>query len=94
MIVEDMLFALLIGMVITLGITLYRIQKIVDRMLDRSSKIRIRMERVFDNFDEMLNIINKINGEDTRSKQQKDYEEKMIDMFIDELNKKHKEDNK
>ena len=37
----------------------------------------------------MLNIINKIN-EDTRSKQQKDYEES-INMFIDELNKKHKE---
>ena len=74
MIVEDMLFALLIGMVITLGITLYRIQKIIDRMLDSSSRIRIRMDRVDDNFDEMLNIINKINGEDTRSKQQKDYE--------------------
>ena len=94
MIVEDMLFALLIGMVITLGITLYRIQKIIDRMLDRSSRIRVRMDRVDDNFDEMLNIINKINGEDTRSKQQKDYEEKVINMFIDELNKKHKEDNK
>ena len=94
MIVEDILLALLIGMIITLGITLYRIQKIVDRMLDRSSKIRIRMDRVDDNFDEMLNIINKINGDDTRSIQQKDYEEKMIDMFIDELNKKHKEDNK
>ena len=94
MIVEDMLFALLIGMVITLGITLYRIQKIIDRMLDSSSRIRIRMDRVDDNFDEILNIINKINGEDTRSKQQKDYEEKVINMFLDELNKKHKEDNK
>ena len=89
-----MLFALLIGMVITLGITLYRIQKIIDRMLDSSSRIRIRMDRVDDNFDEILNIINKINGEDTRSKQQKDYEEKVINMFLDELNKKHKEDNK
>ena len=29
-----------------------------------------------------------------KTPQQREYEEKMIDMFIDELNKKHKEDNK
>ena len=92
MALENLLIAILIAMIITLGITLYRIGKIVDRMLERSIQIKYSVHDIGENIDNMLETLNKAQGIE-RSKQQREYEEKMLSDFINELNKKGKENN-
>ena len=86
MIVGDMLIALLIGMIITLGISLYRIGKLLDRIQNGTKIIRINLDRVDDGFDDIIETINRINAQ--KSQAQRDYEQKMLTDLINELNKK------
>lgn len=86
MIVGDMLIALLIGMIITLGISLYRIGKLLDRIQNGTKIIRINLDRVDDSFDDIIETINRINAQ--KSQAQRDYEQKMLTDLINELNKK------
>ena len=86
MIEGDMLIALLIGMIITLGISLYRIGKLLDRIQNGTKIIRINLDRVDDGFDDIIETINRINAQ--KSQAQRDYEQKMLTDLINELNKK------
>ena len=81
-----MLIALLIGMIITLGISLYRIGKLLDRIQNGTKIIRINLDRVDDSFDDIIETINRINAQ--KSQAQRDYEQKMLTDLINELNKK------
>ena len=86
---ENLLIAILIAMIITLGITLYRIGKIVDRMLERSIQIKYSVHDIGENIDGMLETLNKAQGIE-RSKQQKEYEQKMLSDLINEITKEDK----
>ena len=86
---ENLLIAILIAMIITLGITLYRIGKIVDRMLERSVQIKYSIHDIGENIDGMLETLNKAQGIE-RSKQQKEYEQKMLSDLINEITKEDK----
>ena len=79
MTLETILVAVLWGCAITLLITLHRLGKILDRMIERTSIIRL-------NISEVQDMIQSRIDEEKR--------EKAIDDFIDELNKKHNEENK
>ena len=89
MALENLLIAILIAMIITLGITLYRIGKIVDRMLERSVQIKYSIHDIGENIDGMLETLNKAQGIE-RSKQQKEYEQKMLSNLINEITKEDK----
>lgn len=89
MALENLLIAILIAMIITLGITLYRIGKIVDRMLERSIQIKYSVHDIGENIDGMLETLNKAQGIE-RSKQQKEYEQKMLSDLINEITKEDK----
>lgn len=89
MALENLLVAILIAMIITLGITLYRIGKIVDRMLERSIQIKYSVHDIGENIDSMLETLNKAQGIE-RSKQQKEYEQKMLSDLINEITKEDK----
>ena len=89
MALENLLVAILIAMIITLGITLYRIGKIVDRMLERSIQIKYSVHDIGENIDGMLETLNKAQGIE-RSKQQKEYEQKMLSDLINEITKEDK----
>ena len=89
MALENLLIAILIAMIITLGITLYRIGKIVDRMLERSVQIKYSIHDIGENIDGMLETLNKAQGIE-RSKQQKEYEQKMLSDLINEITKEDK----
>ena len=89
MALENLLVAILIAMIITLGITLYRIGKIVDRMLERSVQIKYSIHDIGENIDGMLETLNKAQGIE-RSKQQKEYEQKMLSDLINEITKEDK----
>ena len=89
MALENLLIAILIAMIITLGITLYRIGKIVDRMLERSIQIKYSVHDIGENIDSMLETLNKAQGIE-RSKQQKEYEQKMLSDLINEITKEDK----
>tara|TARA_B100000900_G_C20128283_1_gene532878 strand:- start:307 stop:546 length:240 start_codon:yes stop_codon:yes gene_type:complete len=79
MTVDLILTAVLWGCVIAMLITLHKLGTILDRMIERTSIIRLNLSEVKDM------VQTKMNQEDT---------EKAIDDFIDELNKKHNEENK
>ena len=89
MALENLLIAILIAMIITLGITLYRIGKIVDRMLERSIQIKYSVHDIGENIDGMLETLNKAQGIE-RSKQQKEKEKKMLSDLINEITKEDK----
>ena len=89
MALENLLIAILIAMIITLGITLYRIGKIVDRMLEKSVQIKYSIHDIGENIDGMLETLNKAQGIE-RSKQQKEYEQKMLSDLINEITKEDK----
>ena len=75
MIIQEFLFAILIALIITLVLGLYRLGQLINAVEDRAKILQIRL----------LDMM--------KTPQQREYEEKMIDMFIDELNKKGKENN-
>tara|TARA_B100000902_G_scaffold158360_1_gene154365 strand:- start:486 stop:749 length:264 start_codon:yes stop_codon:yes gene_type:complete len=79
MTLDLILTAVLWGCVIAMLITLHKLGTILDRMIERTSIIRLNLSEVKDM------VQTKMNQEDT---------EKAIDDFIDELNKKHNEENK
>jgi len=79
MTVDLILTAVLWGCVIAMLISLHKLGTILDRMIERTSIIRLNLSEVKDM------VQTKMNQEDT---------EKAIDDFIDELNKKHNEENK
>tara|TARA_Y100000996_G_scaffold104464_1_gene76501 strand:+ start:273 stop:509 length:237 start_codon:yes stop_codon:yes gene_type:complete len=76
---ETILVAVLWGCVITMLITLHKLGTILDRMIERTTSIRV-------NISEVQDMIQSRIDEEKR--------EKAIDDFIDELNKKHNEENK
>jgi len=73
--IDSILVGVLWGCIITMLITLHRLGKLIDKMLDSTKVIRI-------NLDDIMNGV-----------QKKIKQETEIDDFIDELNKKHKEEN-
>ena len=75
MIIQEFLFAILIALIITLVLGLYRLGQLINAVEDRAKILQHRL----------LDMM--------KTPQQREYEEKMIDMFIDELNKKGKENN-
>ena len=75
MIIQEFLFAILIALIITLVLGLYRLGQLINAVEDRAKILQHRL----------LDMM--------KTPQQRAYEEKMIDMFIDELNKKGKENN-
>jgi len=79
MTLETILVAVLWGCVIAMLISLHKLGTILDRMIERTSIIRL-------NISEVQDMIQSRIDEEKR--------EKAIDDFIDELNKKHNEENK
>ena len=75
MIIQEFLFAILIALIITLVLGLYRLGHLLNAVEDRAKILQHRL----------LDMM--------KTPQQREYEEKVIDMFIDELNKKGKENN-
>ena len=75
MLIQEFLFAILIALIITMVLGLYRLGQLINAVEDRAKILQIRL----------LDMM--------KTPQQREYEEKMIDMFIDELNKKGKENN-
>ena len=75
MIIQELLFAILIALIITMVFGIYRLGQLINAVEDRAKILQIRL----------LDMM--------KTPQQREYEEKMIDMFIDELNKKGKENN-
>ena len=75
MIIQEFLFAILIALIITLVLGLYRLGQLINAVEDRAKILQHRL----------LDMM--------KTPQQRAYEEKMIDMFIEELNKKGKENN-
>jgi hypothetical protein len=75
MIIQEFLFAILIALIITMVLGLYRLGQLINAVEDRAKILQHRL----------LDMM--------KTPQQREYEEKMIDMFIDELNKKGKENN-
>lgn len=75
MIIQEFLFAILIALIITMVLGLYRLGHLLNAVEDRAKILQHRL----------LDMM--------KTPQQRAYEEKMIDMFIDELNKKGKENN-
>ena len=75
MIIQEFLFAILIALIITLVLGLYRLGQLINAVEDRAKILQIRL----------LDMM--------KTPQQREYEEKMIDMFIEELKKKGKENN-
>ena len=78
MTLDLILTAVLWGCVIAMLISLHKLGTILDRMIERTSIIRLNISEIQDM------VQTKMNQEDR---------EKEIDDFIDELNKKHKEMN-
>ena len=79
MTLDLILTAVLWGCVIAMLISLHKLGTILDRMIERTSIIRLNLSEVKDM------VQTKIDEENR---------EKAIDDFIDELNKKHNEENK
>ena len=79
MLLVEILLAVLWGCVIAMLISLHKLGTILDRMIERTSIIRLNLSEVKDM------VQTKMIQEDT---------EKAIDEFIDGLNKKHNEENK
>ena len=75
MIIQEFLFAILIALIITMVLGLYRLGHLLNAVEDRAKILQHRL----------LDMM--------KTPQQREYEEKMIDMFIEELNKKGKENN-
>ena len=75
MLIQELLFAILIALIITMVFGIYRLGQLINAVEDRAKILQIRL----------LDMM--------KTPQQREYEEKMIDMFIDELNKKGKENN-
>ena len=75
MIIQEFLFAILIALIITMVLGLYRLGHLLNAVEDRAKILQHRL----------LDMM--------KTPQQRAYEEKMIDMFIEELNKKGKENN-
>ena len=75
MIIQEFLFAILIALIITLVLGLYRLGQLINAVEDRAKILQHRL----------LDMM--------KTPQQRAYEDKMIDMFIEELNKKGKENN-
>ena len=75
MIIQEFLFAILIALIITMVLGLYRLGQLINAVEDRAKILQHRL----------LDMM--------KTPQQREYEEKVIDMFIDELNKKGKENN-
>ena len=75
MLIQEFLFAILIALIITMVLGLYRLGHLLNAVEDRAKILQHRL----------LDMM--------KTPQQREYEEKMIDMFIDELNKKGKENN-
>lgn len=75
MIIQEFLFAILIALIITMVLGLYRLGQLINAVEDRAKILQHRL----------LDMM--------KTPQQRAYEEKMIDMFIEELNKKGKENN-
>ena len=75
MIIQEFLFAILIALIITMVLGLYRLGHLLNAVEDRAKILQHRL----------LDMM--------KTPQQREYEEKVIDMFIDELNKKGKENN-
>ena len=75
MLIQEFLFAILIALIITLVLGLYRLGQLINAVEDRAKILQHRL----------LDMM--------KTPQQREYEEKVIDMFIDELNKKGKENN-
>ena len=75
MIIQEFLFAILIALIITMVLGLYRLGHLLNAVEDRAKILQHRL----------LDMM--------KTPQQRAYEDKMIDMFIDELNKKGKENN-
>lgn len=79
MTLDLILTAVLWGCVIAMLISLHKLGTILDRMIERTSIIRLNISEVKDM------VQTKMDEEDR---------EKAIDEFIDGLNKKHNEENK
>tara|TARA_B100001559_G_scaffold83029_1_gene68993 strand:+ start:807 stop:1046 length:240 start_codon:yes stop_codon:yes gene_type:complete len=79
MTLDLILTAVLWGCVIAMLISLHKLGTILDRMIERTSIIRL-------NISEIQDMVQTKIDEENR--------EKAIDDFIDELNKKHNEENK
>ena len=79
MTLDLILTALLWGCVIAMLISLHKLGTILDRMIERTSTIRL-------NISEIQDMVQTKIDEENR--------EKAIDDFIDELNKKHNEEKK
>ena len=79
MTIDLILTAVLWGCVIAMLISLHKLGTILDRMIERTSIIRL-------NISEIQDMVQTKIDEENR--------EKAIDDFIDELNKKHNEENK
>lgn len=75
MLIQEFLFAILIALIITMVLGLYRLGHLLNAVEDRAKILQHRL----------LDMM--------KTPQQRAYEEKMIDMFIEELNKKGKENN-
>ena len=75
MLIQEFLFAILIALIITMVLGLYRLGHLLNAVEDRAKILQHRL----------LDMM--------KTPEQREYEEKMIDMFIDELNKKGKENN-
>ena len=75
MLIQEFLFAILIALIITMVLGLYRLGQLINAVEDRAKILQHRL----------LDMM--------KTPEQREYEEKMIDMFIDELNKKGKENN-
>ena len=75
MIIQEFLFAILIALIITMVLGLYRLGHLLNAVEDRAKILQHRL----------LDMM--------KTPQQRAYEDKMIDMFIEELNKKGKENN-
>ena len=79
MTLDLILTAVLWGCVIAMLISLHKLGTILDRMIERTSIIRLNISEIQDMVQTKLDEENR---------------EKAIDDFIDELNKKHNEENK
>ena len=79
MTLDLILTAVLWGCVIAMLISLHKLGTILDRMIERTTSIRL-------NISEIQDMVQTKIDEENR--------EKEIDDFIDELNKKHNEENK
>ena len=75
MLIQEFLFAILIALIITMVLGLYRLGHLLNAVEDRAKILQHRL----------LDMM--------KTPQQRAYEDKMIDMFIEELNKKGKENN-